>query len=671
MRGRRTKVCDVTEGLRRRLGGTLRRLLGLSDPAGPTPRQATTFRAAFIDVLDRAVDRGEAVLGDLGPGFFALVFPPADAGADGSPEERLQPAIDQTLARLTAQRRNVVTLTWTALRDAHPPFKPDYRSWAGRHGGWLAGDAGLVFFVELAAAAREVELAAVAFGLDTSIDFDRGCVTVGDGEYQVEFELPALVAETLWTMVGATAAAHRFTAALPAKFTAYRTLGEALGRRFPSLALQCEGTHWRYQLDGTSGKLSYRRLLRQRRLSQLDNDAFLARATLRDLCDSGDGLQRKIKSPHFTTAYPDVVQHASGGHIVAIAHDDAETTRYVPRAADDPAERWQHLELLASMRRQHHRFEGHAFRAEIGPLHALCIAGAQAVSLAVDPALVAGALAATGWRLQRVRLLSRYEDELLIADADLVDEALDVLQASLRQLCEDLGNDCGDPLQLDLSMVLADPPAGHCELRDVPGAYFDLRDRAQVAQHNGPPGRDHYFRGLCHELLGQPSQSSERFLRALRYDQTDGELNLLVGRAFNDLHEFDRATSFLEKAVHALPDDADANNSLGVAYQCAGANQQAVRAFERAAALSPEDPTILVNLGRAYVDTERLEYAREVFNRALERAPSLYEAHASLAMLHYKTGEAADALAHARVALAERPDDEIMRELVALLIDDD
>ncbi|MBN2361226.1 MAG: hypothetical protein JXR83_17355, partial [Deltaproteobacteria bacterium] len=66
-----------------------------------------------------------------------------------------------------------------------------------------------------------------------------------------------------------------------------------------------------------------------------------------------------------------------------------------------------------------------------------------------------------------------------------------------------------------------------------------------------------------------------------------------------------------------------------------------------------------------------LEYAREVLHRALERAPTLYEAHASLAMLHYRTGESADALAHARVALAARPDDEVMRELVALLMDED
>lgn len=661
----------MIEGLRRKLGVVLRRLLGLAEPPGPPPPQAATFRAAFVELLDRAVDRGEAALGDLGPGFFGLVFPPVDADAEATAEERLQPAIDQTLERLTAQRRNVVTLTWTALRDARPPFEPDYRSWAGRHCAWLAGDAGLVFFVELAAAAREVELAAIAFGLEATTDLEHGCVTVRGGEYQVELELPALVAETLWTMVGATSAAHRFAAALPAKFAAYRALGDAIGRRFPGIALQCEGTHWHYQLGDRNDKLSYRRLLRQRRLSHLDNDAFLARATLRDLGESGDGLQRKIKSPRFTAAYPDVVQRSCGGHIVAIAHDDAETTRFVQRTPDDPAERCQHLELLAWMARQQHRFEGHAFRAEVGPLHALCIAGAQAVSLAADPALVAGALAAVGWRLHRVRLLARYEDELLIADAELVDEALDVLQASLRQLCEDLGDDCGDPLQLDLSMVLDQPAAGRCDLREVPGAYFELRDRAQSAQHSGPPGRDHYFRGLCHELLGQPRQSSERFLRALRYDQTDGELNLLVGRALNDLHEFERATSFLEKAVHALPDDADASNSLGVAYQCAGANQDAVRAFERAAALSPEDPTILVNLGRAYFDTDRLELAREVFNRALERSPSLYEAHASLAMLHYRTGEAADALAHARVALAERPDDEVMRELVALLVDDD
>ena len=146
------------------------------------------------------------------------------------------------------------------------------------------------------------------------------------------------------------------------------------------------------------------------------------------------------------------------------------------------------------------------------------------------------------------------------------------------------------------------------------------------------------------------------------------ELNLLLGRTLNDLGDFERATAFLESAVQALPDDPDASNSLGVAYQSVGDSQEAIRAFEHAAALSPEDPTILVNLGRAYFDSDRLDYAREVLLRAIERAPELFEAHASLAMLHFRAGERDDALAHARVALAERPDDEAMCELVALLV---
>jgi len=123
--------------------------------------------------------------------------------------------------------------------------------------------------------------------------------------------------------------------------------------------------------------------------------------------------------------------------------------------------------------------------------------------------------------------------------------------------------------------------------------------------------------------------------------------------------------------VRALPEDADASNSLGVAYQSTGSNQDAVRAFERAAALSPDDPTILVNLGRAYVDTDRLDLAREILLRALERSPSLFEARASLAMLSLRAGEREDALQHARLALSSRPDDEAMRELDALLTDKD
>ena len=627
------------------------------------------FRAAFIALLEEVTTRGVAATGDLGPGIFALVLPPPDA-LRAPVEDEPHRAIDDALNRLTQRRGNVASVTWSALREAAPAFSPDYRRWGARFLSLLESDVGIIFFVDPSAIAREIERAASRFRLRADYDPEESCVLVSDGVYERALALDSAVAEALWTMRGPVVVAAERVTRLPAEFLEYDEMAEALLRRFPGLTLTPQDGAWQASVGPVSGRVSYRELVRQQRRAELDPDALLTRTRLSDLFDDGSCVHRKIKAPSFISAYPDTLYRSWGGCIEALARDGQDGTRYIRRFDDDPRGRYAHLSLMATMARSLHHFTGHMFRAEVGSRQAICIAGAQAVSLAAEPALVSGVLEAVGSPRHRVRLCSTFEHGLIIADHDLVEEAIEVLGASLRLLAVDLLEDAGDALRLELSMELDDHSSGCCELREVPGTYFELRERADQAERSGPPGRNAYFRGLCFEILGLPERALEHFTRALRYDRDDGELNLLLGRTLNDTGEFDRATAFLERAVRALPEDADASNSLGVAYQSMGASQEALRAFERAAALSPEDPTILVNLGRAYFDTDRLESARDMLTRALERAPALFEAHASLAMLHFRNGDRDDALEHARVALAERPEDETMRELVALLVSD-
>jgi len=630
-------------------------------------RAAETFRATFLTLLEKVVTEGDALIGDLGPGVFALVLPPPDGPASSALDNH-QDAVDDALARIAQRRGNVASVTWAVLRDAAPAYEPDFRSWAGPHTRLLEGDIGIVFFVEPTAVARAVERAAGRHRLRAHLDEDEARVLVGDSQYLAELQIDALVAEALWTMRGLTAVAFEQVALLPEEFAAFDELAEALVRRFPGLALLPDGDSWSTELGPTCGHVSYRHLQQQRLVTGLDADALLARARLSDLFEDGSAVHRKIKPTSFVGVFPDVIYRQLGSCVEVMARDSDAGTRYIRRYDDDPPGRLDHLTLLATLAHQHHEFEGHMFRAEIGPRQALCLAGRQAVSLLAEPELIAGVLEAAGWARWRVRLFSTFEHGLIIADHDLTDEAFEVLTASTRLLAEDLFEDAGDAMAIDLSMQLDEPATGRCVLREVPGTFFELRERSTDAEQGAPPGRSAYYRGLCYEILGQSERAADCFSRALRYDRDDGELNLLLGRTLNDLGDFERATAFLENAVRALPDDPDASNSLGVAYQSVGDSQEAVRAFEHAAALSPEDPTILVNLGRAYFDTDRLDFAREVLSRAIERAPALFEAHASLAMLHFRSGERDDALEHARVALAERPDDETMRELVALLV---
>ncbi|MFH1810335.1 MAG: tetratricopeptide repeat protein [Pseudomonadota bacterium] len=646
-----------------------------------------SLREAFGDALDQAVRSGEACCRELSPEIFCLVVPPFDTRV--SPEQH-HAGIDACLEKLSSSPDDVASLTWSALLKADPSFEPSFRSWAGPHAGLLDGEIGIVFFVDLEAVGQSLCDAIQRADYWAKRLPGESTVRVHHNGYLLDIGLEALLVETLWTMRGIEEVAADRARVVPLEFAAYSSMAAALMRRFPDLDLAVddgsmasslvrrspgldlvvEPGSWLLILDGVVGQVPYRSLVRACRQRGLEPDAFLARCTFSDIVDLRP-VHLKIKAPAFVAAYPDCYVRDCQTFVEVLARDDDDGTHYVQRSSGDPPEREQHLQLLRAASLTKHRFEGHLFRVEVGASQAICLAGEQAASLTADPALLAGVLAAAGWQPSRVQVRSRHERGLVISDPDVVPQALEVLLDTLHQLLTDLSDDAGDTLSLDLCMWLDDAAQGSAELCEVPGVYFELRDRADMGDPSDAPGRASYYRGLCYELLGRSEKAVECFSRALRFDREDGELNLLLGRTLNDLGRFDRATGFLERAVRALPEDADASNSLGVAYQCSGASQAAVRAFEHAAALSPDDPTILVNLGRAYVDTDRLDLAREILLRALERAPSLFEARASLAMVSLRTGEREDALEHARLALSSNPEDEAMRELVALLTEGD
>ena len=89
--------------------------------------------------------------------------------------------------------------------------------------------------------------------------------------------------------------------------------------------------------------------------------------------------------------------------------------------------------------------------------------------------------------------------------------------------------------------------------------------------------------------------------------------------------------------------------------------------LEASVRLAPDEVGFLINLGRSCVDEQRFSEARSALERALTMEPSSAEAHASMAVLLHKTGARGEALAHAREALAEEPEDDTVRELLKML----
>ncbi|HUR30463.1 MAG TPA: tetratricopeptide repeat protein, partial [Saprospiraceae bacterium] len=83
------------------------------------------------------------------------------------------------------------------------------------------------------------------------------------------------------------------------------------------------------------------------------------------------------------------------------------------------------------------------------------------------------------------------------------------------------------------------------------------------------------------------------------------------------------AISLLEEALTYLPDDFTTYHLLGVAYGQRGDTQKAIKYFQKEIELAPENATAYYNLGIAYRNIGNIEAATQNIEKARTLDPNL------------------------------------------------
>jgi tetratricopeptide (TPR) repeat protein len=333
---------------------------------------------------------------------------------------------------------------------------------------------------------------------------------------------------------------------------------------------------------------------------------------------------------------------------------------------EDPPERFDHYHDEAQRQLGFLKLTGHAFVVREEDHAAVVLVGDAMATVGISPALVRGAIEQLVPLPERVVVHTTSEDILVVAPADAPARLVDEASRRALQLEKDLSDDRADRLELDMELDLKERPAGHFELELVPNEYFDLCDGAVVSRASDA-SHSSYQRGLALETIGRSDRAVDVYQRGLRSDHDDGELNFALGRCLNAMGQHERAVPVLQRAQTALPERAEAANALGLALYLSGDSLSSSEAFEKAIQLDPNESAYYVNLARSYVDDARTKHARLALEQALDIEPSCADAHASLALLCHQSGETLEALHHAREALAEEPENAVMRRLLNAL----
>ncbi len=628
-----------------------------------TPPEA--FRDALLEALEHAQRVGRADVYRLDPAVQLLVIPPVYENEE-SEERRLATDLDTSIRKMQSDGRTLSSLTWSALREARPAFEPTYREWAGSDARRFEGEVGLIFFVDVEAIGLAMAHAAQDLGFSARVDRVRPSVWITDGRFEAHVGVHALVAEALWTARGPLSVIRRRARSLPGEFRGFLAALSGLGRRFPGVRFDIDGGKLRVRGNGVDGRVNYRHLTAAIRHGSLGVDRWLARVTLEDLVTLHGDAGLMLRSATYLKAWPDALaQRFDDYSIVAVRHFEARVSPVLSRP-EDPPDRFEHYRLEGLRQLGFLRFKGHAFVVRQDEHAVVCFVGDGMASAALHESLVRGAIEQLAPLPDTVRVIAPSEDVLLIAHPEAGVRLISESERRATQLERDLYDDPSDRLRYEKTLSLSGAPAGHFELTLVPGDYFELCDDAAQALRSAP-SQASYQRGLALETIGRQDLAADAFERALRSDSADGEVSFALGRCLNVLGQYERAVPLLEQAERELPERADAANALGMALYHSGDSEAASQAFERAVALDPTESGFYVNLGRSYFDDDDYPAAEKALETALHLEPDCADAHASLALVCHKRGDNLRALHHAREALAEEPENQIMRQLLRSL----
>ena len=140
-----------------------------------------------------------------------------------------------------------------------------------------------------------------------------------------------------------------------------------------------------------------------------------------------------------------------------------------------------------------------------------------------------------------------------------------------------------------------------------------------------------------------------------------------LGNAYRVEKLWNDAREVLERALALVPDDAEANYSLGMVFAQTGDNAKAYDHLQRALTARPAYPEALNNLGVLYVVTERRDLAVAAFEQCIRVAPEFDQAYLNLARIYALEGTRDKAREVLLDLLKRKPDHAQARQMLQQL----
>lgn len=150
-----------------------------------------------------------------------------------------------------------------------------------------------------------------------------------------------------------------------------------------------------------------------------------------------------------------------------------------------------------------------------------------------------------------------------------------------------------------------------------------------------------YFeKGFISLQLGQFEDALASLKKAIKLKSDFAEAQLSLGMAYDSLQNHEKAIAAYKEVIRIKPDDAFAYYGLGNSYMNLGNYKKAIESYKKAIKFKPDYAELYLNIGRAYIVLKAPKKTIiEYLKKAININPDLIEAHVILGATYGTLGQ--------------------------------
>jgi tetratricopeptide (TPR) repeat protein len=156
------------------------------------------------------------------------------------------------------------------------------------------------------------------------------------------------------------------------------------------------------------------------------------------------------------------------------------------------------------------------------------------------------------------------------------------------------------------------------------GQYGSVVATLEAVRDLGQDFSFHKLLGNAYYELGNPQKASNEFQEALRLDPNDEQVYFNLGMLYLKFHTPELATLVFEHGLKVLPNSPLLWMGMGLTDHLAEQTDKAASALQKAIALDPASADAYIVLGDVLESDNKLEEALPIFQTAIREQPDLY-----------------------------------------------